>query len=90
VADFTHLIENWSNGIVQAVDGDRVPDTALLDAKNTQFWKNSSGDSIIGTRSGLRLATQFISASIELNRFRYYHQLPCAPPRHTSVEYMLE
>lgn len=71
MADFTHLIENWSNGIVQAVDGDRVPDTALLDAKNTQFWKNSSGDAVIGTRSGLRLSTQFISSSIELNRFRY-------------------
>jgi hypothetical protein len=64
--EFTYEISNWADGVVKSLDSDRLSAEAVLEAKNTQFWKTAGGQTIIGTRSG----TRFVSAT-NLTDIRY-------------------
>lgn len=61
MADFTWGIDNWAAGVIKSTEEDRSP--TLLDAKNTQFWKTAQGETVIGTRPGLRRAVRFVPTS---------------------------
>ena len=84
MADFSYDISDWATGVVQSIEGDKLPSGALTSALNTQFWHIGGGRSAIGTRPGFRLATQFIPTS-GTPATEYTHLQPYQYPANNSV-----
>lgn len=84
MADFAYDINDWATGVVQSLEGDKLPQGAVSSALNTQFWHIGGGQSALGTRPGFRLATQFIptSGTVPTN---YRHLQPYQYPANNSV-----
>lgn len=77
MAEFAYSIQDWTAGVVQSVEGDKLPSSSLIEAKNTQFWHTGGGQTAIGTRSGLRRVCRFIDAGTGLH-YDYVHMAPYA------------
>lgn len=84
MADFTYDIHDWATGVVQSIEGDKLPSGALTSALNTQFWHVGGGRSAIGTRPGLRLATEFIDG-VMTTPSEFRHIQPYQYPANSDV-----
>lgn len=50
--DFSYEINNWAAGVVQSLEGDKLPPQALKSALNTMFVNTGGDQTDIGTRPG--------------------------------------
>lgn len=73
--EFSYEINDWATGVVQSIEKDKLPQGALSEAKNTQFWNVGVGQAAIGTRAGLRRVCRFIDSSTSPH-YDYVHLTP--------------
>lgn len=85
MADFGYEVNDWAAGVVQSLEGDKLPSGALMHARNTHFRHVGLGGASIGTRPGLRLATQFVTFGGPAPGSNYKHLVAYNYPASASV-----